>query len=69
MAINVINEKCKGCAICAKNCPFNAITMEGKLAVIGSACTGCGVCVDKCPFKAIEKVEEEKSGVDLRKHL
>lgn len=68
MAINIINEKCKGCTICAKNCPFNAITMEGKLAVIGSACTGCGVCVDKCPFKAIEKVEEEKTVVDLSQY-
>lgn len=69
MAINVIKERCKGCNICAKNCPFDAITMEDKLAVIGSACTGCGVCVSKCPFKAIEKTEEEKKGaVDIREY-
>ena len=65
MAVNVIKEKCKGCSICVKNCPFDAITMENKLAVIGTACTGCGVCVEKCPFKAIEKVEEEKEEKDL----
>jgi len=65
MAVNVIKEKCKGCSICVKNCPFDAITMENKLAVIGTACTGCGVCVEKCPFKAIEKVEEEKEVKDL----
>lgn len=65
MAVNVIKEKCRGCSICVKNCPFEAITMEGKLAVIGSACTGCGVCVEKCPFKAIEKTEEEKEVKDL----
>ena len=65
MAVNVIKEKCKGCSICVKNCPFEAITMENKLAVIGSACTGCGVCVEKCPFKAIEKTEEEKEEKDL----
>lgn len=65
MAVNIIKEKCKGCSICVKNCPFQAIVMEEKLAVIGSACTGCGVCVDKCPFKAIEKVEEEKAFKDL----
>ena len=53
MAINIIKEKCKGCSSCVKNCPFNAITMDGKLAVIGVSCTSCGVCVDKCPFKAI----------------
>jgi electron transfer flavoprotein alpha subunit len=65
MAVHVINDKCKGCSICIKNCPFNAITMENKLAVIGSACTSCGVCVDKCPFKAIEKTEEIREEKDL----
>ncbi|MEG2350048.1 MAG: 4Fe-4S binding protein, partial [Hungatella sp.] len=65
MAVNVIKEKCKGCSICVKNCPFQAITMEGKLAVIGVACTGCGVCVEKCPFQAIEKTEEVRETIDL----
>ncbi len=65
MAVNVIKEKCKGCSICVKNCPFDAITMEGRLAVIGTACTGCGVCVEKCPFMAIEKTEETKEVKDL----
>ena len=68
MAVNVIKEKCRGCSICVKNCPFEAITMENKLAVIGSACTGCGVCVDKCPFDAIEKTEETKETVDLSEY-
>lgn len=63
MSVNIINEKCKGCTICVKSCPFGAITMSGKLAVIGVACTSCGVCVDKCPFGAILKVEEEKKAV------
>ncbi len=65
MAINVIKEKCKGCSICVKNCPFEAITMENKLAVIGSNCTGCGVCIEKCPFDAIEKTEEIREEKDF----
>lgn len=65
MAVNVINDKCKGCTICVKNCPFDAITMENKIAVIGQACTSCGVCIEKCPFGAIEKVEEEKESADI----
>lgn len=68
MAIQIINEKCKGCSICVKNCPFSAITMENKLAVLASNCTGCGVCVDKCPFGAIVKTEEESKGVDISKY-
>ena len=58
MAVNVINDKCKGCTICLKNCPFDAITMENKIAVIGQACTSCGVCIEKCPFNAIEKMKK-----------
>ena len=65
MAVNVIKEKCKGCTKCIKSCPFEAITMEGKLAVIGTACTGCGQCIEVCPFGAVEKTEEEKEGKDL----
>lgn len=65
MAVNVSKEKCKGCGICVKNCPFGAITMENKVAVIGPSCTGCGVCVEKCPFHAIEKTEEVKEKKDL----
>ena len=42
MAVQVLKDKCKGCTKCVKSCPFEAITMEGRLAVIGTACTGCG---------------------------
>lgn len=65
MAVNIIKETCKGCGVCVKNCPFEAITMEEKLAVIGPSCTGCGVCVEKCPFKAIVKTRETKEKADL----
>lgn len=65
MAVNIINENCKGCQKCIKVCPFNAITMEEKIAVIGPSCTSCGVCVEACPFKAIEKTEEAAHTKDL----
>lgn len=65
MAVKVINDLCRGCTICVKKCPFDAIAMEGKLAVIGEACTNCGVCVSACPFKAIMQEEMEKEKEDL----
>lgn len=65
MAVKVIKEKCKGCTKCMKTCPFNAITMEGKLAVIGDSCTGCSACVKACPFGAIEKPDEKKANIDI----
>ncbi|SIQ46058.1 electron transfer flavoprotein alpha subunit apoprotein [Alkalispirochaeta americana] len=61
MAIKIINEKCRGCRLCVKGCPFDAIVMEGKIAVIESGCTNCGACLDLCPFEAI-LLEEEKNG-------
>lgn len=65
MAVSIQNEKCKGCSLCVKSCPFGAIAVENRLAVIGSGCTGCGVCVDKCPFHAIVKTEEPVDKRDL----
>ncbi|WP_099466629.1 electron transfer flavoprotein subunit alpha/FixB family protein [Konateibacter massiliensis] len=65
MAVRIIKDKCKGCTKCVKTCPFSAITMEGRCAVIGDACTSCGACVEACPFHAIEKDEEEKNAADL----
>jgi NADH:ubiquinone oxidoreductase subunit F (NADH-binding)/(2Fe-2S) ferredoxin/NAD-dependent dihydropyrimidine dehydrogenase PreA subunit len=48
-------EKCKGCHICAKNCPVNAISGEiGKPHEIDpDVCIKCNTCIGKCPFKAI----------------
>ncbi|MDR0857665.1 MAG: electron transfer flavoprotein subunit alpha [Oscillospiraceae bacterium] len=55
MAVKIINDKCIGCGICVKNCPFDAIKMDGKLAVVQDNCTGCNVCAEGCPKDAIEK--------------
>jgi len=53
----ISEEKCKGCNICAKNCPVDAITGEPKKTYVihQDKCIKCGVCEGKCPFKAISK--------------
>ncbi len=54
MSIQVILDKCTGCKLCVKVCPFGAITVVNKKAVIElEKCNLCGACVDACKFEAI----------------
>jgi NADH-quinone oxidoreductase subunit F len=51
-------EKCKGCHVCVKSCPMQAISGEkGSAPTIDlTKCIKCGTCLDSCPFGAIAKV-------------
>jgi heterodisulfide reductase subunit A len=50
-------DKCVGCGLCTKVCPYNAIIVNKetkKAEVVEAACAGCGTCGAECPFGAIE---------------
>ena len=54
----VDENKCTSCGICARVCPYNAITVDKKnkrpAVVIEAACAGCGTCAAECPFDAVD---------------
>ena len=57
MPVIIDKEKCTGCGLCVKACPFKALLIVDKLAQVDeAACTMCGVCGKPrvCPFQAIE---------------
>ena len=53
----ILPEKCKGCTLCARNCPVNAIsgTVKNPHVIDTSKCIKCGACMEKCKFGAIIK--------------
>ncbi|MCK4452230.1 MAG: 4Fe-4S binding protein, partial [Anaerolineae bacterium] len=59
----VLPDKCRGCGICLRACPAQAISGGKKMihVIDQSQCIKCGNCLDVCPsrFGAVAKVSGE----------
>lgn len=53
----IIEDKCKGCTLCARNCPVDAIsgTVKNPHKIDTEKCIKCGKCYSSCKFGAIIK--------------
>ncbi|MBE6873164.1 MAG: NADH-quinone oxidoreductase subunit NuoF [Ruminococcus albus] len=53
----IVADKCKGCTLCARNCPAGAITgtVKNPHVIDTDKCIKCGVCMSNCKFGAIIK--------------
>lgn len=48
-------EKCRGCMMCLKKCPTNAVMGQLKSPhyIITDKCIGCGTCLEVCKWGAV----------------
>ncbi len=70
--IEINEEKCVGCGLCAGACMQGAIEIiDGKAKLVSeSYCDGLGMCLPKCPVDAIHVVEKETDEFDAsRKNI
>jgi len=57
LSYKILAEFCKGCGMCKRVCPANAISGEKKQVhtIDADVCVKCGACFETCKFKAIGK--------------
>jgi ferredoxin len=61
--IVVDSNLCRGCGLCVKNCPVEAISIVDKNAVIGERCVNCGVCTKVCKYGAVVRKDSTENGI------
>ena len=57
MSYYIDPDKCRGCTLCARNCPVKAISGAVKQphVIDRTKCVKCGLCESNCKFGAIER--------------
>ncbi|MGN0115043.1 MAG: NADH-quinone oxidoreductase subunit NuoF, partial [Acutalibacteraceae bacterium] len=57
VSYKIVEDKCKGCTACARQCPVGAIvgSVKNPHSIDQSKCIKCGACMATCKFGAIVK--------------
>ena len=61
ISYSIVADKCKGCSLCSKKCPVNAISgvIKSPYKIDNELCVRCGQCIENCKFGAIEILSGE----------
>ena len=63
-------DKCKGCTICLKHCPTEAIRIrDGRAQIDSRRCIDCGECIRRCHHKAKKAIYDKFSSIPKDKFL
>lgn len=52
-ALQVLEDQCSGCGLCADSCTFHAIRMAEHPVIDPFSCRLCGSCIQVCPAEAL----------------
>ncbi len=68
-SVTLDKELCKGCTNCLKNCPTQAIRVQGgKAKILKERCIDCGECIRVCPYHAKKAVTDSLSELSHYKY-
>jgi len=62
-------EKCNGCTLCSRSCPYQALEIVDKKARwLEDRCTLCGACLQSCKFEALTGTIPVREAPDFSKY-
>ncbi len=68
-SVTLDKDLCKGCTNCLKNCPTQAIRIQGgKAKILKERCIDCGECIRVCPYHAKSAVTDSFDALENYKY-